>query len=347
MGVTVFKHTNFKGSKKVLDKGEYPTIGIGNDVMSSLKIAPGYFVHLYKDSGFRGSHIVLFQGDYASLPGWNDKVSSMKIFEHDAKLFPLVSFYEHSQYQGFEQNLAGTGESTDYNFPFFKNDSISSLKVPHGVNVVLYKDSRLRGSSREFGPGEYPNLKVYGFNDVVSSVKILRPELELVGIEYTNEEVLPNGNPIGISDSTVNGTDIEQETSLTLEKELTKSTTRSWSNSTLVGITVSTTATVGIEKGPISAEISQTISTTLENTFTIGEEETKSETSKFTKTITITIPPRSVGEAQIILTPKKYKVDAIYAFVIKGTKDKIYQKVTIEIDDFQQGEAEIYARPIS
>ncbi|MBD8489975.1 hypothetical protein IFO69_14555 [Echinicola sp. CAU 1574] len=346
MSVSIFKHAHFKGTSATYGTGQFVTIPIGNDQISSIKVEPGYFVYLYRDTGFRGPRLVLFGGNYPYVEDWNDQISSMEIFEHDPNLYPLVSFYQHANFGGFKQNLAGLGASTDYNFPFLKNDSITSMKVPEGTRVVLYKDSQLRGNSKEFGPGEYSNLVHFGFQDNASSVQILRPDLELINIEYINEVVLPDGNPIGLSDSTINNSEVEQINTLTLEREITKSTTRSWSNSTLIGITVTTSTTIGIEKGPISAEQETSISTTLENTFTIGEEETVSETSTFSKSVAVKIPPRSVGEATLFMIPKKVRLDAIYTFRLKGTENTFKQDVAIEVDDFQVGEARISVRPM-
>lgn len=218
--------------------------------------------------------------------------------------------------------------------------------VPEGVRVVLFTDSRLRGFSQEFGSGEYPNLVHFGFKLNISSVQIIRDDLELVNIEYINEVQLPDGNPIGLSDSTINVSDLEQINTLTLERQITKSTTRSWSKSTMVEITITASTSVAVERGPLSAELETSISQTLENTFTIGEEETKSETSIFSKSVTVKIPPRSIGEATIFMTPKKLRIDAVYTFRLKGTENTFKQNVSIEVDDFQVGEAQLAVKPI-
>ncbi|SHO63861.1 beta/gamma crystallin-related protein [Algoriphagus zhangzhouensis] len=346
MAISVFEHAHFKGTKATYDKGSYITIPIGNDRISSIIVEPGYFAYFYLHTGFRGPKLVLFAGEYNYVQDWNDKISSMEIFEHDPNLYPIVSFFEHDNFRGFQQNLAGLGEVASYDFPFLKNDSITSMIVPEGARVILFEDKNLGGKSREFGPGEYSNLVHFGFQDNASSVQIIRPDLELVNIEYVNEVVLPDGNPIGLSDSTVNDSDIEQVGTLTLEREITKSTTRSFSQSTLIGITVTTSATLSVERGPVSAEIENSVSRTLENTFTIGEEETASETSTFTKSVAVRIPPFTIGEATLFMTPKKVRLDAIYTFKLKGTENLFTQEVSIVVDDFQVGEAKITLTPM-
>ncbi|WP_370539758.1 beta/gamma crystallin-related protein [Algoriphagus sp. Y33] len=93
---------------------------IGNDRISSIKVESGYFGYFYRDTGFRGPRLVLFPGNYSYVADWNDKISSMEIFEHDAKIFPLISFYEHADFGGLKQNLAGLGEVVSYNFPYYE-----------------------------------------------------------------------------------------------------------------------------------------------------------------------------------------------------------------------------------
>jgi hypothetical protein len=55
------------------------------------------------------------------------------------------------------------------------HDNISSVKVPVGWNLYLYKDENFRGQlGGGFHPGCYPNLGDYGWNDIVSSMRSVR-----------------------------------------------------------------------------------------------------------------------------------------------------------------------------
>jgi hypothetical protein len=346
MGITIYQHVDYKGKKSDLSVGDYPKSVIGNDQISSIKIQEGYYVMLYKDTGFRGPKIVLFEGDYSSLPGWNDKISSIKVFKQNSDIDPLVTFYEHNNFKGYKQKLAGLGQETDFPSPFFKHDTISSLKIPEGVRVVLYEHHKFGGKSLELGAGDHPSLKVYGFNDIASSVKLIRSDLELVSIKYENEVSVPAGDPIGISGRVVSYSAQKQSFELNLTKEIESSITRSWSETTLVGLEVSVTSEAEADLGLITASSSTTISTKLEQSFTIGEEETHSEVSIFGQVMTVSLPPYYVGEGLIILTPVRKKIDAIYTFRIIDTDRLVEQTATILIDDFQQGEAEITTRPI-
>ncbi|MEM8898983.1 MAG: beta/gamma crystallin-related protein [Bacteroidota bacterium] len=346
--IKIYKHSNFRGRSAELHEGEYATVPsyVGNDQISSIKVLPGFYAQIYEHSGFRGRFVTLFQGNYTNIPHWNDRISSIKVFKYNHTMFPLVEFFQDSNFRGFRLALAGTGQDTGYNMPFVKNDSISSMKVPEGTRVILFEHSRFRGKSKEFSPGEYKSLSTFGWNDKVSSVKIITSDLKLINIEYLDEVELPNGSPIAISSSTRNETDILQEASVVLSRELTRSSTRSWSNATMVGISVSVSSKVGVSKGPLSAEVSTTLTTTLENTFTIGEEESKSDTLLFQKTVDFDVPPKSVGKVSIMLTPKKYKVTARYTFQLEGTDKIDTQEAEIFIETYQKGEAIIQSEPI-
>lgn len=346
MSITIYQHVDFKGKKAVLAEDEYPTSQIGNDQISSVKIPEGFYAMFYKDSGFRGPKMVLFEGDYSSLPGWNDKISSIKVLKQNSNIDPLVTFYENNHFKGYKQSLAGIGQETSYPSPFLKHDAISSLKIPEGVRVVLYEHSKFGGKSLELGPGDHPSLKVYGFNDIASSVKLIRSDLELVNIKYDNEVTTPAGEPIGIEGRVVSDSSQEQSYALNLTKEIESSITRSWSETTLVGLEVSVTTGVEAEVGLITTSASTTISTKLEQSFTIGEEETHSEVSTFGQVLTVSLAPYHVGEGLIILTPQRKKIDATYTFRVVGTDRLVEQAATILIDDFQQGEATITTRPI-
>ncbi|MCI4669999.1 MAG: beta/gamma crystallin-related protein [Bacteroidia bacterium] len=345
--VKVYEHEGFRGKSKELKEGEYASMSsiIGNDKISSLRVPEGYYIRIYADSGFRGRNIPLFQGNYNDIPNWNDRISSIKVFKHDSRIFPIVQFFVHSNYGGQHQTLAATGPQSNYNQPFFDNDSISSMKVPQGTKVVLYTDVDFKGTKREFAAGNYPSLSTFGWNDRVSSIQIINPGLELVHIEYLEEITVPNGNPVALSSAIVNESDVTQKAVMVLTKELSESSTRSFSNSTMIGISVSSTAKVGIS-GPLSAEVSTTITSTLENTFTIGEEDTVSETVSFGQSLEVVIPPKSVGTGTIILTPQKYDVKVRYTFRLIGTDITVTEDANIFIETYHESEGIIDTYPV-
>ncbi len=346
--VEVFDNSNFGGSNKaILETGEFPTIPIGNDKIASIKITEGSYAQFFLNQGFQGRSMFLFAGEYKSIPEWTDRIGSAKVFEYNKDLFPLVKFYEHSNFGGYVQTLAGTGDTTGYEEPFLKHDAISSVIVPPATTVILFENGGFTGKKLVLKEGAHKSLSIYGFDNKASSVQIQREGLVLVGADFTNQIIEPNGDPIAIRSLTVNNSDVEQSFSVLLSKELSQSVTRSWSNSTLLGISISQTSTATVNSGVVEASVSSTIEATLENTFTIGEDETKSKSISFEKSLSVNVPPKMVGEACAMLTPKKFTATILYTFLVEATGQTVTQEATISVDAYEEALAFVEVRPIA
>lgn len=82
--VTVYVDDNYENTSQEFDVGEFDVSvikdGVGNDAISSIRIAQGYQVTLYEDSGFSGASIILTQDElnFENLD-FNDTVSSLKV----------------------------------------------------------------------------------------------------------------------------------------------------------------------------------------------------------------------------------------------------------------------------
>lgn len=346
MAITIYEHKNFEGKKDKLGTGEYPTLSgnkeirpnifgtegvptIGIDKLSSVKIEPGTYAEFFITQGFRDGSFILFEGEYPHFGSNDNKIDAIKVFDHDEKIFPIIEFYDGANFTGFQQNLAGTGQVTNFDAPFFKHDIFSSVKVPTGVTVTLFEHSLQQGRSLTLEPGDYPNLSIFGFNNIVSSIQITQNNLEVTNIEYISQKS-KEGEPIFIESIAQNSSDLDQQVSLTLEKSYEESFTRSFSNSTLFGLEISTTASVGVELGPVSSSVEQTITTTFENTFTFGKDESKTKTITVSKGLNVNIPPNRIAKAVMTLTPQEATIEAIYTLRLKGTKKTTKQNVIIE-----------------
>ncbi|MEW7279337.1 hypothetical protein ABW636_12155 [Aquimarina sp. 2201CG1-2-11] len=346
MAITIYDQAQFKGKNDNLETGEYPTLNpnptirpiihgtdsipsIGIDKLSSAKVEPGTYAEFFITQGFRDGSFILFEGEYPHFGKQNDRIDAIKVFNHDKTIFPIIEFYEGNNFTKFQQNLAGTGQVTNFDSPFLRHDIFSSVKVPKGVTVTLFRDQFQQGPSLTLEPGDYPNLSIFGFNDVISSLQIIQNNLEVTNIEYISR-VTKDGEPILIDSVAQNGSDLEQQVNLTLETAYEETFTRSFSNSTLFGLEISTTSNVGVELGPLSASVEQTITTTFENTFTFGEEESKTKTITISKGLNINIPPKNIARAVMTLTPQQATIEAIYTLRLKGTNKTTQQKVIIK-----------------
>ncbi len=84
--VIIYSDADWEGDSLELSVGSYDvstlTSSIGNDTLSSLRVAPGYQVTLYKNSGYSGSSITVTQDVYDLTDhSFNDMVSSIVISE--------------------------------------------------------------------------------------------------------------------------------------------------------------------------------------------------------------------------------------------------------------------------
>jgi len=88
---------------------------------------------------------------------------------------PLVAaFYAGDNYTG-ARILLGPGNYPSLSAAGFKNDSISSIRVPVGLRVAAYTDANYKGLRRVFYYGDYPKLDSIlkkSINNAISSVKI-------------------------------------------------------------------------------------------------------------------------------------------------------------------------------
>ncbi len=82
ISITVYEHADFKGVRQVLVPGRYNdiagTLGIHNDMVSSVKIPVSLRVTLYEHSDFTGRSVVLTETT-AALVDFNDMTSSIEI----------------------------------------------------------------------------------------------------------------------------------------------------------------------------------------------------------------------------------------------------------------------------
>jgi len=149
--------------------------GIGNNQLSSLKVASGYKVTLYDGDNFTGATFTA-TGDRSCLVDYNfnDLTSSLKVERDDAG-FPAIRIYNDCYYGGSINQGLGVG---DYDIDFFTdrsigNDALSSIQILPGYQVTLYADAHFSGNALTFN-GDNECLALYGFDKKTSSMKIRR-----------------------------------------------------------------------------------------------------------------------------------------------------------------------------
>lgn len=176
--VTLYEHGSYGGVSKQLGLGSYNVgeLGIPNDSLSSMKIPSGMRVTLYEHENFRGRTKVFTSDTTYVGDDFNDLTSAI--------LIDLVAtVYEHGSYQGRSQAL-GVG-----NYPMsaltFGNDAISSIKVPPGMQVILFEHEF--SGARKVVTTDIPFLS--DFNDTTSSIQV-----KMVGVVIPDDAIRFGGD---------------------------------------------------------------------------------------------------------------------------------------------------------
>jgi len=162
---TIYEHASFGGASQSLPPGRYPMrdIRIGNDRLSSLRVPPDWTVHLYRDDNYGGPRFSV-TGDLSYVgDAYNDWASSIEV---QGPALAGVAIYPDADFRGREQVLA----PGKYDLASIKigNDRLSSLRVPSGWSVTLYRDAGFSGPSMTFTSDT--RYVGDGYNDWTSSI---------------------------------------------------------------------------------------------------------------------------------------------------------------------------------
>ena len=138
---------------------------VGNDAVSSIKLAPGKAALLYKDN-LEGKQFLL-ENSHNCLVGteWNDSISGMVVFDSSS----VVSFYKDCNYTGGGIKL-GTGDYTPKMLSGME-DQISSIRVPAGRTVTVWTNGDFNGPSTSY-TSDVACLHPGTFNDSISAIRI-------------------------------------------------------------------------------------------------------------------------------------------------------------------------------
>jgi hypothetical protein len=172
-GVTLFADENFAGASQSFDADVARLSGtaIGNDRVSSVRVAPGCTATLFRDSDFRGPSTVL-RGDAARLAETavgNDALSSLRVDCPHGVPHGVVLFTD-SEYRGRQATFYD--DTPDLTRDGFPNDSASSVRVPSGCSVTLYADVGYRGRSETLYEDDPVLANNRIGNDTVSSLRV-------------------------------------------------------------------------------------------------------------------------------------------------------------------------------
>ncbi|WP_302626060.1 RICIN domain-containing protein [uncultured Eubacterium sp.] len=182
--VHIYQDANYGGRSASLGVGNYNLAsleakGFKNDDLTSLKVPSGYKVILYWDDNFSGASKVI-TGDTSNVGSeWNDKTSSIKVERNVNTASGDIYIYQDANYGGRSVSL-GEGQYTlsSLQAKGFKNDDLSSIKVPFGYKVTLYWDDNFSGASKVITSDT--SYVGNDWNDKASSIKVERAQYYIV-----------------------------------------------------------------------------------------------------------------------------------------------------------------------
>ncbi|MCP4136084.1 MAG: beta/gamma crystallin family protein [bacterium] len=157
--------------------GSYDLNGSLNDKALSIILHPAIEVWVYMDDGNEGRQVLLKSDcpDLYKKFNFKNKISSIKIQEKVGDGTPVVHCYNKDNFEGTDGNVTtltvGNYKKADLLDRGQKVNTLSSIKIDHGLKVTLYD-----GTSYNAGDvtlrGEIPFLAGYGFDNITASMKV-------------------------------------------------------------------------------------------------------------------------------------------------------------------------------
>jgi len=163
-----------------------------NNEIASIEVPWGWEVWLYEKKYFRGEVLVISEDwSVRDDPWWRDRISSIRLFRssdrgehrhdrrnghqnshrHDHHRKSGVTVYEHHHYSGHSMTIYDDWQ--ERHLDDFWEDRISSIHIPAGYKVILYKDRGFKGRCLTLRGPRLVQLDRDFWNDEVSSIKII------------------------------------------------------------------------------------------------------------------------------------------------------------------------------
>lgn len=161
--VDLYAGESYTGKKLTLPLGSHSLIALGyNDMLRSIKVPRGLRITVW-DHGDATGLIGQYTADTPTLGTGNGKASNVFV-----EL--VASFHEHGDYKG-KTAIFGVGNyrRDDLVKAGLPDNTLSSVRVPAGVEVVVFQDGGFEGQRRII-TSDTPMLT--DFNDLTSSIQV-------------------------------------------------------------------------------------------------------------------------------------------------------------------------------
>lgn len=332
--VEIYDNDNFQGENDLYqisgdgDIKKVAELGKMNDRVASLRVGKGVKVTCYKDPGFSGMEVIFYEGAYTTvLVDWADEFSSIKIEKVDPDL-PLITLWTEKNQSGKFQKVGLTKKDEfKKEWNLLLDNGLSSISIPDEYSVTLYEHSDYGGhhNSEPLDPGNH-NFDTYNLDDEVSSIKIEWREYELTNIEIIDErEIKAHDEVVAATTICINESQGHFTCVAEFEEKYGAEYTTSFENSSMVGITNTTTisATVGGDAVGGSVTLERSIAVEVANTFSFGKSETKTKEQGISASASLLLPePGQKAKFTLLVTPVEMEYDVKYTYTPKDGQGK-------------------------
>jgi len=184
--IEVFSECNYRGQSVRLQKGKYSAaqlrkLGLADNTLSSLKVPDGMTIELYENDFFRGNSGTLGANSECLVKRFNDQVSSVVVKGEASAAqqntqpmasLPPIEVFNRCDYSGTGIELPiGDYNAKDLVALGIADNSIASLRIPSGVDAVVFENDFQRGKSKRIADNERC-LSGSNFERSISSISV-------------------------------------------------------------------------------------------------------------------------------------------------------------------------------
>jgi hypothetical protein len=173
IGATLYQHCSYGGYEVALAPGTYTAselnaLGVSDNDVSSLRVAPGFSAVLYDGDNASGASVGVAGDDTCLVSrGFNDRLSSITVSQD-----PVAYVYQHCSYGGYRVALPpGDYSASDLAARGASDNDLSSVEVSAGYEVVFYEGDNFSGATVSRASSS-TCLVNQSFNDRASSIRI-------------------------------------------------------------------------------------------------------------------------------------------------------------------------------
>jgi GH18 family chitinase len=181
--ITVYKDCNYTGFSGGLTIGDYNlarlvSLGIQNDVISSLKVAQGFQAILYQDDNFGGTSTVINSDNTCLNTTWNDKVTSVRVLANGTTTLGNATYYLQNRNSSLNMDVWNASMSNGANVAqgtvnTGNNQKFTFTHLGDGLYKIIANHSGQSLDVNNFNKANGANVEQYPYNATTNQQFVL------------------------------------------------------------------------------------------------------------------------------------------------------------------------------